>query len=175
MDLLDEARREGLEAWGRGRRLVGPSIGRDEAEAIALASLFEAQDAAPCAPAEELLLRVRNTVLNAMRDERRYLSRNAGRLDDCCEGSETSPESRLDRGIIRHWLRDELAQLAWADQRLLVDWAKASALLPQRVTRGRSRWSVRRALTRVLDDLRARGRRGLGEVELPRHCGDITL
>jgi hypothetical protein len=170
MDLLDEAKREGIEAWVRGRRYVGSSISRDEAEAIAIASLFEAQDAAPYAPADELLLRVRTTVQKSMRDERRHASQTPARSPALALQLDTSPESKLDRSIVGAWVRDELSRMTWADRKLVEKWAEASSktALPERVTRGCSRWSVRRSLKRVLSGLRSRGHDDLGTVELPR-------
>ncbi len=170
MDLIEEARLEGIAAWKIGRSFGWTTVDRDEATAIAIAALFEAQDARPTAPSDVLLSMVRTTVLNAVRDEGRFQARQSACADALVVQDVTSPESRMDREILGTWVGDALGSLSWADHKLLDAWLSADSegALPRRPGSGRSRWSVRRALDRVLARLRGHAQDSLDVVELPR-------
>jgi hypothetical protein len=166
MDLLDEARLHARHAWWKGRSWFGPVLPEDEAEAIGVAALFEVQDARPGAPRSELVRDVRTRVLNAMRDEVRFLRRELP-LEPDTDPQATGPgiDSRLDADARVEWLAGEVQALPWNDRRLLEEtWLRSSsapaATLPRRFG---SRWTVRRGLDRVLQRLRDGAGRRFGQ------------
>ena len=120
MDLLDAARREGIACYRTGLRRFGPVLERKEAEAIAVAALFELQDRDPIQGRDGLLRGVRSRVLSAMRDEARLRAR-ARPLDDFDPMVNASAlESRLDRAAREAWLQREVALLPIRDRDILL-------------------------------------------------------
>ena len=167
MDLLDEARRNAQMAWWRGQRWFGPVLPEDEAVAIGVAALFELQASLPDAPRSEMARGVRTRVLNAMRDEVRFVRREvplAAGLD--VEATASAPETRLDATERLDWLTGKLDGLAWNDRRLLDEtWLRSStARLDAVPPRFGSRWTIRRGLDRVLLALRESAARRFGVV-----------
>lgn len=156
MDLLEIARREGVLCHRLGCRRFGPVIERREAVAIAVAALFELQDANPGLREGDLLRGVRTRVLSAMRDEARERARvrPLGDLDPTLSAS--TPESRLDRAARAAWLEREIAELPMRDRDLLAAELHDRGPRCARGARPASRLTRWRCLRRVVSLLQAR-------------------